>query len=91
METQHVKENIPLADWQNAYDHKSNYGMFGYKGLAIDQAVAKDDAEAILEAHRREWIDKDTRTFMNTPLRRLAANKGSVNVEAALAELGYPD
>lgn len=90
MQTQHVKENIPLAAWQKPYDPNSAYGMFGYKGLAIDAAVTRDDAEAIIEAHRREWIDRDTVTFMNTPLRRLAAKKGAGKVVAALTDLGYP-
>jgi hypothetical protein len=64
--------------------------MFGYKGMQIDMAIAKDNAEAIREAHRRDWIDHGTRTFMGDTLRRLAARKNAVAVDRVLAELGYP-
>jgi hypothetical protein len=86
-----MEQLTPLAAGMPAYNSSKTWGMFGYKGMQIDMAIGKDNADAIREAHRRDWIDHNTRTFMGDSLRRLAKRKNAEKVEVALAELGYPE
>ncbi len=80
----------PLTVNYKPFNPQVPYGFFGYKGHSIELALKRDDVDGIREAHKRGWIDTDTITLDSTPLRRMALKKGSVNVEQALAELGYP-
>lgn len=86
-----MEDLTPLAAGLPAYAPNKTWGMFGYKGMQIDMAIGKDNAAAIREAHRREWIDHSSQTFMGDTLRRLAKRKNAPQVDAALAELGYPE
>lgn len=86
-----MEELTPLASGMPIYKAGQTYGMFGYKGMQIDMAIAKDDDAAIREAHRRDWIGPETRTFMGDSLRRLAARKNAPQCAKALADLGYPE
>lgn len=82
--------DTPLSARGQEPNARRNWGMMGYRGACIDLAVAIDDDEAIREAHRRDWIDRDTVTLLGWPIRKLCRSRGKVKCEAALAELGYP-
>lgn len=84
-------ENLtPISRNGKEFSANKNWGMFGFKGYCIDLAIEMDDDEAIKEAIRRDWIDKDTDTTFSTPILRHCINKGKARISTLLKELGFP-
>jgi hypothetical protein len=85
-----TQELLPLSKSGKTVDSRKNWGMFGYKGYCLDLAIEMDDPDAMREAHKRGWIEKDSETTFSTPLRRHCENRGKTRAADVLKELGYP-
>lgn len=61
-----------------------NQGLFGYEGTMIDLAIAKDDAESILEFVRLGWIDAMTESLFGHRIDEHCVKKGAGKCASAL-------
>lgn len=84
-----MKEKI--AHWLPDYSESKMYGMFGYEGMSIDACLARDFAPGIEKAHALGWITPTAKTLLDTPIRRLAIERGHHECAAVLKALGYPE
>lgn len=66
-----------------------NWPGFGWEGTCVDVAVSTDSPDAMRWCHEQGFIDHDTKTFFNTPLRVLCEQRAP-KCAKVLKALGYP-
>jgi len=83
------KQGCPVEAYSEASASKHGYQAFGWEGTICDRAIRADNVEAVQWIIDQGIIDKDTKTFYDTPIRRLCAERAP-KCEQLLAKLGYP-